>query len=96
MDYVVIDFLKCDFDDDISLDFDVKMIFFNLESNFEFVYLEGIQERYYWGKICFLMRGFGYKGYFEDFRYGWGKGIFIRNDVVDLVKFYGGIVYRFK
>lgn len=42
MDYVVIDFLKCDFDDDISIDFDVKMIFFNLESNFEFVYLEGI------------------------------------------------------
>lgn len=95
-DYVVIDFSKRDFDDDTSTDLDVKTISPNLESNPEFVYLEGIQERHYWGKIRSLMRGLGYKGYLEDLRHGRGKGIFIRNDVADLVKPYGGTVYRSK
>nr|XP_011428641.2 uncharacterized protein LOC105329156 [Crassostrea gigas] len=95
-DYVVIDFSKRDFDDDTSTDLDVKTISPNLESNPKFVYLEGIQERHYWGKIRSLMRGLGYKGYLEDLRHGRGKGIFIRNDVADLVKPYGGTVYRSK
>lgn len=95
-DYVVIDYSKRDFDDDTSTDLDVKTISPNLETNPEFVYLEGIQERHYWGKIRSLMRDLGYKGYLEDLRHGRGKGIFIRNDVANLVKPYGGTVYRSK
>ena len=94
-DYVVIDFSKRDFnDDDVSTEVDMNTISPNLETNLEFVYLEGIQERHYWGRIRSLMKDLGYKGYLEDLRHGRGKGIFIRNDVADLVKPYNGALYK--
>ena len=94
-DYVVIDFSKRDFnDDDVNTEVDMNTISPNLETNPEFVYLEGIQERHYWGRIRSLMKDLGYKGYLEDLRHGRGKGIFIRNDVADLVKPYNGALYK--
>nr|XP_022288176.1 uncharacterized protein LOC111100513 isoform X2 [Crassostrea virginica] len=94
-DYVVIDFSKRDYnDDDVSTEVDMNTISPNLETNPEFVYLEGIQERHYWGRIRSLMKNLGYKGYLEDLRHGRGKGIFIRNDLADLVKPYNGALYK--
>ena len=91
----MIDFSKRDYnDDDVSTEVDMNAISPNLETNPEFVYLEGIQERHYWGRIRSLMKDLGYKGYLEDLRHGRGKGIFIRNDVADLVKPYNGALYK--
>ena len=94
-DYVVIDFSERNLDDaTCSPENDMDTISPHLKKKPDFVCLEKIEERHYWGRVRFLMKGLGYKGYLEDLRRGRGKGIFIRNDVADLVKPYSVAVFR--
>lgn len=93
-DYVVIDFSDKDYAEKTSDGEDVDGISSVLKDKPEFVYLERIQERHYWGRIRSFMRQLGYEGHLEDLRQGRGKGVFIREDVAQLVKPYNGTVYR--
>ncbi|XP_061177525.1 uncharacterized protein LOC133186310 [Saccostrea echinata] len=92
--YVEIDFSKKTYDDESSADKDLKTISPVLEEKPEFVYIERIQEEHYWGRIRSLMRRLGYTGYLEDLRHGRGRGVFIRDDVLEVIKPYYGTVYR--
>ncbi|XP_062575387.1 uncharacterized protein LOC134237307 [Saccostrea cucullata] len=91
---VEIDFSKKIYDDESSEEKDVKTISPVLEDNPEFVYIERIQEEHYWGRIRSLMRRLGYTGYLEDLRHGRGRGVFIRDDVLEVIRPYYGTVYR--
>jgi hypothetical protein len=90
----VIDFSDKDYDEKCHEGSDVDRISSMLKDRPEFVYLERIEERHYWGRIRAFMRQLGYKGHLEDMRRGRGKGVFIREDVARLVKPYNGTVYR--
>ncbi|XP_062575382.1 uncharacterized protein LOC134237302 isoform X2 [Saccostrea cucullata] len=92
-DFMEIDFSDRDFDEK-SNEADIDTISLISRNNPEFVCLRRITERHYWGSVHSLMRQLGYTGYLEDLRRGRCKGVFIRDDVAELVKPYYGTVYR--